>query len=173
MSIGSAGRRGVLMDGAVRIRHFHRGFLVVLATGCTAAESPPVEGESVTVAVQSATEAFLDAQRARAPEDAIRLLAPEFYMYADGVRLGYDSVAAQIRRTLPALTALEPTWERVEVRPLGPNHALVTATFRDFIIGAEGDTSRLRGPTTLIWRRYESGWKIIYADAVHYPDSLP
>ena len=173
MRLGCASRSGVLMDGVVRTGHRHMGLLLVLAAGCTATESPPVEGESVTAAVQSATEAFLDAQRARAPEDAIRLLAPEFYMYADGVRLGYDSVTAQIRRTLPALTHLEPTWDRVEVRPLGPNHALVTATFRDFIIGAEGDTSRLRGPTTLVWRRYESGWKIIYADAVHYPDSLP
>ncbi len=101
------------------------------------------------------------------------MLAPDFYMYVDGGRQGYDSVAAQIRGTMPALQRMEPTWDKVEVSALGPNHALATFTFRDLIVDGSGNRIRLRGPTTLVWRLDETGWKMIYADADHYPDSLP
>lgn len=147
-------------------------FTVAVAS-CGPSTDAPRDSEGVTVAVRSVMDTFLTAERERNAEEVVRLLAPDFYMYGDGVRHGYDSVAAQILGTMPALQRMEPTWDEMEVSALGPNHALVTFTFRDLIVDAAGDTIRLRGPTTLVWRWDETGWKMTYADADHYPDSLP
>ncbi len=146
---------------------------MVAAASCSPATDTARDSDKVTAAVRSVIDTFVTAERERAPEDVIRFLASDFYMYVDGVRQEYDSVAAQIRSTMPALQRMEPTWEGVEVHALGQNHALVTLTFRDLIVDAAGDTIRLRGPTTLVWRRDGTAWKMIYADADHYADSLP
>ena len=145
----------------------------VAAASCGPSTDAPHDSEGVTAAVRSVMDTFLAAQRERDAEEVVRLLAPDFYMYVDCGRQGYDSVAAQIRGTMPALQRMEPTWDKVEVSALGPNHALVTFTFRDLIVDGSGNRIRLRGPTTLVWRLDETGWKMIYADADHYPDSLP
>ena len=147
-------------------------FTVAVAS-CGPSTGAPRDSEGVTAAVRSVMDTFLTAERERDAEEVVRLLAPGFYMYVDGVRQGYDSTAAQILGTMPALQRMEPTWDGVEVSALGPNHALVTFTFRDLIVDASGNTFRLRGPTTLLWRRGETGWRMIYADADHYADSLP
>jgi len=145
--------------------------VLAVVAGCTATESrSPAIDASIIASVDSATRSFAAAERARDAEAALAHLAPDFYMYVDGVRASYDSVAAQIRRTLPSLASFETEWSDIEVRPLGPDHALVTFTFRDVIRDSAGVEARGRGPTTLVWARRDSGWRIIYADADHYAD---
>jgi ketosteroid isomerase-like protein len=116
-------------------------------------------------------DAFLDAQRRRDPEAILAFLAPEFYMYVDGARSDYETVAAQIRATMPSLQKLETTWSDVEVTVLARDHALVSLVFRDAVTDGAGSTTRLRGPTTLVWRLHQGNWVILYADADHYPDT--
>jgi ketosteroid isomerase-like protein len=152
---------------------------LLLASACDAGRAPEsqsaqlneAERQAVAASVDSATRAFEDAERMRDPERAIAHLAPEFYMYVDGVRSGYDSVVAGIRRTLGTLQKFEPGFEDIEVMVLGRDAAVSTFTFHDVITTAEGDTQRFRGPTTLVWERRGTDWLIIYADADHYPDS--
>jgi ketosteroid isomerase-like protein len=129
------------------------------------------ERREVEASVDSATRAFEDAERARDPERAIAHLAPEFYMYVDGVRSGYDSVVAGIRRALGTLQRFEPGFEDIEVVVLGRDAAVSTFTFHDAITTADGETQRFRGPTTLVWERRGANWLIVYADADHYVDS--
>lgn len=130
----------------------------------------PSEEKEVEESVRAAVDGFADAERRRDVDAILEFIAPDFYMYADGTRVDHESVVEQIRTTMPSLQGLETTWSNIEVTLLGQDHALVTLVFRDEMTDANGVTSRLRGPTTFVWRRDESIWRIIYADAVHYPD---
>lgn len=158
---------------AVQVRRLWCVIMTVAAAACGSGADAPRGLDDVEAAIRSVMDTFLLVERERDAEAVVRLLAPDFYMYVDGARQGYDSVAAQIRGTMPSLQRMEPTWENMNVHALGPNYALVTFTFRDLIVDAAGNTMRLRGPTTLVWRRGETGWMMIYADADHYPDSVP
>lgn len=150
--------------GALRARHL---FCLLSAAAC-AGGSDHARREAVVASVDSAARSFEAAQRARDAVRTIAHLAPDFYMYNDGVRVGYDSVAASIRRTMGGLRHLEPGFENLEVRPLGPEAALVSLTFHDSIVTDSGKTLTFRGPTTLVWERRGRDWLIVYADADHY-----
>jgi ketosteroid isomerase-like protein len=127
------------------------------------------ERRAIAGRIDSLMRAFEEAERSRDPERVIEYLAPDFYMYVDGMRTGYNSVAANMRRTLGSLQHLEPGFQNVEVRVLGRNAALVSMTFRDSVVTASGQTQQLQGPTTLIWERLQGQWRLVYADADHYP----
>jgi hypothetical protein len=64
---------------------------------------------------------------------------------------------------------METEWSRLEIRPLGPDAGFATFRFRDRTVDAEGETSVAAGPTTLVWARRDGEWRIVYADADHYP----
>ncbi len=147
---------------------------ILLLAACGPGTAPLTDAEraTVTASVDSATRAFEAAERARDAEGVIAHLAPQFYMYVDGVRSGYDSVVAGIRRTMPSFQHFEPNFGNVEVIVLGRNAAVVSMTFHDSIVAETGDLLRLRGPTTLVWERRATDWLIVYADADHYPDSV-
>ena len=144
---------------------------VCLVEACTSAEVDFDQTAQAVIVrrVDSATKAFADAERARDPDLVLAHIAPEFYMYVDGNRVGYDSVASQIRQTFPSLSSFETTWTDVEVRALGMRHALATFRFRDRLIDSAGSATSFVGPTTLIWERRGENWVIIYADSDHYP----
>lgn len=123
--------------------------------------------------VRAAVDAFADSQRRRDADAAIGFLAPDFYMYVDGTRAGYEAVVEQMRTTLPSLQSLETTWSDIELTVLGRDHVLVTLLFEDTITDADGQIMSLRGPTTLLWQRIGDAWRIRYADADHYPGETP
>ena len=106
---------------------------VVAAAACSPAGSSLSESERSTIeaSVDSATRAFQAAERARDAERTIAHIAPDFYMYNDGVRSGYDSVVAGIRGTMGTFRHFEPQWSDIAVRALGADAALVTFVFRD------------------------------------------
>ncbi len=147
------------------------GLLVMSA--CLPSDPPLTDAERqvISASVDSATRAFEAAERARDPERVIAHLAPNFYMYNDGVRSGYDSTAASIRGTLGSFQHFEPGFADVEVTALGRNAALVSFTFHDSLVTGSGDLLQFQGPTTLIWERRGADWLIVYADADHYPGS--
>jgi len=145
----------------------------IWACGSTDTSLTETERLAIAASVDSATRAFEAAERAQDPARVIAHLAPEFYMYVDGVRSSYDSVAASIRATMTGFRDFEPGFHDVEVIVLGPDAALVSLTFRDSITTADGTTLNFRGPTTLLWQRRGDDWLIVYADADHYPVSAP
>jgi ketosteroid isomerase-like protein len=151
-------------------------FLAVAAlTACISPdELSPAERRVVAAQVDSATRSFQAAERDRDAERIVAHLAPEFYMYNDGVRAEYPAVVENIRATMPSLRLFEPEWRDIEVTVLGRNGAVVSFVFEDLLVTGAGDTLRVRGPTTLVWRRQgQSSWLVIYADADHYPAEVP
>jgi ketosteroid isomerase-like protein len=147
-------------------------WVVVLAVSACAAPASMSEAERARIEgdVRARVDAFQEAERRRDPDAILAFLAPDFYMYVDGARADYDTVAAQIRSTMPSLQRFETTWSDVEVRALGRDHALVSLVFRDEVTDETGLTTNLRGPTTFVWRLECGDWRILYADADHYPD---
>ena len=146
---------------------------LLIAGACQPQDRPLTndERQTISVSVDSATRAFEAAERARDPERVIAHLAPDFFMYNDGVRSGYDSVVARIRGTLGSFEHFEPGFAEVDVRVLGRDAAFVAFTFHDSIVTESGDLLQFQGPTTLIWERRGADWLIVYADADHYPGS--
>jgi len=152
-----------------------RIFPVVLGVACQSGAASLSETERMAVAasVDSATRSFEAAERARDAGRIIAHLAPDFYMYADGVRSGYDSVTANIRTTMESFKTFEPGFHNVGVIVLARDAAVVSMTFRDSITTASGETLQFRGPTTLVWQRRGADWLIVYADADHYAVPAP
>lgn len=155
----------------------HRGLaaaLLVLAA-CRPQGAPPAEAEAAAIraGVDSAVRAFEAAQRAGDGDAVLAHLDATFFMYQDGVRVGYDSVAAAIRRTFATLGPLDTRFGDVTVLVLSRDAALAAFTFRDAIPDAAGRIVRQRGATTLLWQRRGAQWRITYADADHHPDPAP
>lgn len=146
-----------------------------LALGCLPSETELTQSErnAIAASVDSATGAFRGAQMAQESERAIAHLAPDFYMYVDGSRMSHDSVVTSIRNTLPTFQSFDTQYDAVEVIVLSRTSALVSFTFRDVMTMASGETLRARGSTALLWQRRGDDWRIAYAHADHYPDSLP
>ncbi len=146
---------------------------LVLCGACGEAPLTDVERRSIAASIDSATRAFEAAERTRDPERVIAHLAPDFYMYMDGVRADYSSTTAQIRGTLGTFQYLEPGFADIEVTVLGRDGAMASLTFQDSMVDASGATLQFRGATTLVWERRGTDWLITYADADHYPAAIP
>jgi ketosteroid isomerase-like protein len=122
---------------------------------------------AIAAAVDSATRAFETAQRERNAGRVIAHFAPDFSMRVDGVRMGYDSVASSIRRSMPELTYLEPAFSDITVGVLDRDVAFASFIFRDSAVARSGDIRISTGPTTLIWQRRDGRWLMVFADADH------
>jgi ketosteroid isomerase-like protein len=131
------------------------------------------ERQAIAASADSATRAFEAAQRAMDPERVVAHIAPDFYMYNDGVRAGYESTVQSIRDNLGSFQYMDPRFSDLETKVLGRDAAVVSFTFRDSLVDASGATLVLRGPTTLVWERRGAEWLITYADADHYPATGP
>ena len=146
------------------------GIAAITLAGCA---SPSAEGAfdraAVAREVDSTVRAFQDAERSLDPERILAFIAPEFFMYSDGVRQDYEATAAAIRAQMPTLRFFEPEWTDIAVTVLGPDGAVTSMLFRDSIIDADGQLLQLRGPFTAAWRRFGNDWRMVFADADHYP----
>jgi ketosteroid isomerase-like protein len=144
---------------------------------CTTAEPrlSDAESEAIKASVDSAMRSFENAERSRDLEALIAHFAqvPEFRVYSDGVRVGYDSLVAQIHRTFPSVARVEGGFEDIEVSVLGRDAAVASATFRSALTDTSGATFRQRGAATWVWMRQPGGWRIVYGHVDHYPDEGP
>lgn len=150
------------------------GFFALALNGMACSPEPAslldADRSELERSVRAAMDGFADAERQRDVDAILGFIATDFYMYVDGARVDYETVVDQIRSTMPSLQSFETTWSNIEVTLLAPDHALVTMAFRDVVTDGEGVTTRARGPTTFVWRLRDGLWRIIYADADHYPD---
>jgi ketosteroid isomerase-like protein len=146
-----------------------------ILAGCERGEAHITEQQerAVVASVDSATRAFEAAQRALDAERVVAHLAPEFYMHADGQRIGYDSVVTNIRRDFSQARHVEPGFQAIDVLVLSPRTALASFRYRDSVVAADGALRRFRGATTLAWTRRGTGWLIVYAHADHEEDRVP
>lgn len=162
------------IDSRPSQRPLHRTLFVaaLLVTACQRLAPEPVltaaDEQLIVATVDSLTRAFEQAERDRQPGRVLSFLAPDFYMYADGVRANYGEVVTGIHE-ISTFQHFEPGWEQLEVRALGPDAGMVSFTFRDSIVTGSGDVLLARGATTLVWERRNGEWRVVYADADHYP----
>lgn len=127
----------------------------------------------VEAEVMTALRAFEAAERTRSPEAVIAFLDRSFTMLADGKRYDYAETTAQMRATLPNLRAFEPRFEDVRLLPLARDAALTSMVFHDVMTDAEGVTSAVWGPSTIVWRKRGDAWRIVFADSDHYAVEPP
>ena len=142
-----------------------------MVTGCSS--TPPLtEAERIEIgaSVDSATRSFQESERARDAERIIGHLAPDFYIYVDGVRTTYAESSEMIRQAMPTLSTFEPTWDNLEILVLGRDAAVVSFVFHDSLVTVDGDVTVTTGPTTLVWERRGDDWLVVYADADHYQE---
>ena len=133
------------------------------------------ERTRIEAAVRNAMEAFERAERALDAEALIATFArvPEFHIYSDGKRLSYDAMTAYIHDAFPALKSIEGGFVDLRVFVLAPDAALAAGAFREATTDASGNTVRVRGAASWLWRQVDSRWLIVYGHADHYPDVDP
>ncbi len=133
-------------------------------------EGPSRDDEQQVVAeIEAAVWAFHAADTARDAEGVLALLWPDYTMLADGSRMTYEDVAAGSRAFMASLDLFHTEWTDLQIVPLGPGVALSSFQFRDSILTSTGEMIRSRGPTTFVWERRDGEWRVLFADADHYP----
>jgi ketosteroid isomerase-like protein len=127
------------------------------------------EREAIIVAVTARVRSFEAAERAREAEQLVAHYAsvPEFHFYHDGRRASYDVMAAGVRKGLPAVRSLDVAYADVEVSALGPEYALVSATFRRQIGLDSGATIQQQGGVSWLWRKIDGRWLIVHGHISH------
>lgn len=159
------------------------GLLVTIAavvlTGCAAPDdtgtdlAATFDSSSVTAAVTEAVAAFHHADTTRNATAVVALIWPEFSMLADGNRVDYEGAAAGARAFLPTLETFHTEWTDLQIMPLSADLAISSFSFRDSIVTKSGDLIQNRGPNTFVWQRRHGEWRVLYADADHYPIAQP
>ncbi len=127
----------------------------------------------IVAAVEAAMRSLEAAERARDHERLIDHFAPVpgFHVYNDGQRITYEAMAAGVRQTFPTLRSIEGGFSDLQVSVLSPEHALVSAAFRETIQDGSGTTTRSRGAVSWLWRRIDGRWRIVYGHVDHHPDT--
>jgi ketosteroid isomerase-like protein len=156
-----------------RRRYLPAAWILLPALACRAPStgSEVHELEPVSRQVLAALRAFEQAEGTRDPLAVLGFLSPDFSMLQDGRRVGHEETVAQIRATLPTLRAFEPEFHDVEVLVLAHDAALTSMVFHDVLTDAEGATTRMWGPSTLLWRKRDGSWRVVFADSDHYPEA--
>ena len=159
----------------MRITPYVTAVVLFLASACVPPDTVLLDEERTAIAasVDSAMRTFQQAERDLDVERVIDHMAPEFYMYNDGVRVDYNSTTAQMRQFMTNLQHFEPGFANIDIKVLGRDGAVVSFTFRDSVVDGSGATMQFRGPTTMVWERRGLDWLITYVDADHYAEQLP
>lgn len=119
--------------------------------------------------VEQAVWTFHAADTARDAEAVVGLLWPEFEIMVDGSRLGYEEVVGGTRDFMENLEVFATEWTDLRIVTLGSRHAIASFLFRDSIVTVHGEVSMSRGPTTFVWEKRGDQWRVLFADADHYP----
>ncbi|MBX2875422.1 MAG: nuclear transport factor 2 family protein [Saprospiraceae bacterium] len=114
-------------------------------------------------------DAFHAADTSLNAQGVVDLLWPEFTMLADGNRVSYAEVKTGSQTFMASLTTFHTEWEDLKITPLGNRHAISSFIFTDSIVAKDGTLTHSRGPNTFVWEKRAEVWKVIYADADHYP----
>lgn len=139
--------------------------LLVAASACRTARPPAV----VSPAEQAATEAALTALMTESAAAWNRAdLAGHVAMYTDdaafmtgrGPVSGRDTIGDILARGFwqDGRPVQQLRFEELAVRPLGPDHALLTGRF----VLTGGDRPEASGRFSTIWTRTPDGWRIVY-----------
>lgn len=113
--------------------------------------------------------AFHAADTSMNAEQLINLLWPEFTMLVDGKYIAYEDVKIGSKEFMASLESFQSKWNDLRIIPLGNDHAISSYIFTDSIVSKNGAITQSMGPNTFVWENRNGQWKVIYADADHYP----
>jgi len=147
--------------------------MIIALMGATGCAPEPEEGEFDAALIEGAVEdavwAFHAADTQMNAEAVISLMWPEFSMLADGTRVTYDDAVAGSRSFMASLELFHTQWTDLQINVLDDKHAISTFLFRDSIRTKSGDLIQAQGPNSFVWEKREGEWRVLYADADHYP----
>ncbi|MEM9052222.1 MAG: nuclear transport factor 2 family protein [Bacteroidota bacterium] len=139
---------------------------------CSCGEDSIKEKERSTdvgAEITSRVQEFHTADTTLNAQGVISLLWPEYTMMADGKLVTYEQVKTGAPDFMESLETFYTEWHNLKVIPLGNDHAISTFTFHDSIVTKDGLITLSTGPNTFIWEKRDTVWKVIFADADHYP----
>ena len=119
--------------------------------------------------VTSQVNAFHRADTTLNSKAVLDLLWPEFTMLSDGRHINYNDVSKSAHAFMSSLKSFDTQWDSLKIIPLGTDHAISSFIFTDSIVAKDGTITQSRGPNTFVWEKRENTWKVLYADADHYP----
>jgi len=104
-------------------------------------------------------------------ETILSLIDDSFTMLQDGKRLAPGETLKQIAMSMPEIKRLQSRFIDIKIKALAHDLALASFIFHDDIMMKDGTHMQKWGPTTLLFERTVSGWKMIYGDSDHYDES--
>lgn len=131
--------------------------------------SVEIDTAKIIEQVKLQVDAFHAADTSLNAQGVTDLLWPEFTMLADGNRVSYEEVKTGSQAFMASLTTFHTEWDDLKIIPLNNSHAISSFIFTDSIVAKDGTLTQARGPNTFVWEKREEVWKVIYADADHYP----
>jgi len=102
--------------------------VVIFACACDSQDAALSDEERTTIAasVDSAMQTFQEAERSLDVERVIGHMAPDFYMYNDGVRVDYSATTTQMRQFMSTLQHFEPGFANVDIKVLGQSRTITS-----------------------------------------------
>lgn len=144
--------------------------LLMVFTSCQEqASNEKVDSANIIEQVKSQVNAFHAADTSLNAQGVIDLLWPEFTILVDGNRIAYEDVKTGTKAFMATLESFHTEWDDLKIVPLGSHYAIASFIFTDSIIGKDGTITQSKGPNTFVWEKRNEEWKLIYADADHYP----
>lgn len=144
-------------------------FLLLLSSCQNQVADTAMDSAEIIEQVRLQVNAFHAADTSLNAQEVANLLWPEFTMLVDGNRVSYEEVRTGSQAFMASLEAFHTEWEDLKIIPLGNRHAVSSFIFTDSIVAKNGNITLSRGPNTFVWEKRKEEWKVIYADADHYP----
>jgi len=133
------------------------------------------ERAQVRAAVQLRMDGYFEAVR---QQDLDRMLAfwadtDAFVFAGDGALIaGYDSFASELRGARAATArVLSLTGSNQHVYVLARDAAALSLEFEGSTVTVAGDTARLRGSWTYVFKLFDEGWKVVHSAGAHVSPS--
>lgn len=128
-----------------------------------------INTDIITKEVKNQVQAFHAADTSLNAAAVVDLLWPEFTMLADGNYVNYEQVKSGSLAYMASLESFDTQWDELKIILLGSDHAISAFIFNDSIVSKDRTVTQSRGPNTFVWEKRDNQWKVIYADADHYP----
>lgn len=151
--------------------------VITLAAGIPACAAPSALSDAERAEVTAAVVASLDGYREAALrldlEGMLALWADVdgFALAGDGELTDYPGLEQQAREevtTMQSVLSFELSDRHTYV--LAPDAASHTARFRWSAVLATGDTLRVRGSWTWVFKNFDGGWKVVQSGGTHVPE---
>lgn len=149
--------------------------LSLLALGCASQPAPLTDAEraAIVAGVEASVDAYREAGLRRDLEGMMALWADVegFVIAGDGELMDYAAMAQGARdemTTMQSVPYIEFSDRHTYV--LARDAASHTARFRWAAVLTTGDTLRVRGAWTWVFKNFDGAWKVVQSGGTHLPE---